>query len=334
MIVVYAMSLIVPAMAFSGCDTRREIFEDQSIWVRVRLNWTPADIVPEGTSIYFYPHEQGRQPVVLLTNDMLDSIRLPKGNYSVLAFNETVNGHDHISFRGTDKYDTFEAYASTPVTFSGRYAKSSGAPAVAVPDILAAAHLDRFDVTREMVLQDMRPTVELTPRRLLSKLFVTIHIKGLDNCSKSGHVASIGGMAESVYLATETVGSVPVTHYFTLNNRTFYPGSETDGTMSATFETFGLADMPLTMQPANVRNMLSLYFRLRDGSDFPVIEQDVGDFIVREEGTMQMRLILTVGNTGNPAVVLPDVPDISEDSGFTADVDDWGEQEEVPVPLE
>lgn len=315
----------------SSCDTRRELLEESKVWVRVSLDWEQAGISPEGASVWFFPQTQGGKPKVLLTNNTLDSISLPIGSYSVLVFNETINGHDYIAFRGTDSYNSFEAFAK-PVTINGKYTRDGGEEIVAsTPGILAAAHLDQFDITPEMSLPGQVSILEFSPKRLISTVSLTVHIKGMNNAASGGHAASLSGMASSVFLATETTSADPTVHYFTLNNRAFYPNSGDDGTMSATFYAFGLTNMLLT-RAAETRNLLSLYFLLLDGSDHILTDIDVTDKIEIVEATTGLILYIELGQKGSPFITLPDVLDFGS-SGFDVDVDQWGEQVTIDVPI-
>lgn len=315
-------------LLFSACDTRREIHEDKGLWTRIAIDWSEANIDPNGASIWIFPHD-GREPIVVLTNDTKDSVRLRKGEYSLLVFNETVSEHQFIEFRGTDNYSTFAAYCK-PLKTSNKYVKA-GDNTASSPNVLASASYDNLTITREMIESDSRPSLTFKSKRVVSLVNVVVHIEGVDNAARSGSALSLSGMAEGVNLSTGKTLSTSVRHMAILNNRTYYPGDLGAGTMSSSFYSFGLTDM-LT-KSSGTQNVVMFYFKLRDGSDFPAVERNVTNIIERTDG-MQIIFNITMGAKGTPEITLPYVPDADlPGSGFDAEVEDWGEVVNIDIPI-
>jgi hypothetical protein len=343
-------------------DTRRPIEDEEAfrVTVRVRLDWRQSALAPVTTdgriiaSVWFFPEEAGQPPYVLTTDEVLDSIPLPPGDYRILAFNglldynatrdeQTGGSFRNIGFRGMDRYETFEAYCTTPLTLPddlrSRAEDDPSAP-MAAPEALAADHYrneatgDVLRLTTDMVDKGIKQTLDFAPERLIEMLQIVVHVKNLVSADKApgANVASIGGLAGSVRLASGERGMTPpVAHYFTVNDRKYDEGSQTDGTLRGECLTFSRAEDLTGAQPAGNRNMLSLRLKLReDGNQFVMFERDVtGRFTRDGEYTDELRLMLDIG-TGDPGDDFIELPDTQEPggsgSGFDADVDEWGDK--------
>lgn len=313
----------------SAYGTHREIFNDKGVWAQITIDWSKANINPNGASVWIFPHDGGK-PIVFLTNDTRDSVKLRRGKYSLLVFNETITEHQFIRFRGTNHYSTFEAYCK-PTTVTGKYVKADSDPSASTPNLLASDHLDYLEITTEMIENNDRPQLNFTPKRVVSLVSITIHIQGVENAAKSGSAVSLSGIAEGVNLSTGKRSSSAVRHMAPLNNREFYPENPKSGTLSASFNTFGLTDMQT--RGNGVENLISIYIKLRDGSSLPTIERNVTDKIERVEG-VELKFKITMGAENLPEFELPDVPDANiSGPGFDAEVEDWGEEENVDLPI-
>lgn len=323
------------ATTITGCDTRRDIIDNDAVlWVRFEMDWSQSNLTERnGASVWFFPHD-GSRPTVKLTHSDRDSVKLSKGDYSVLVFNETVSDHDYIRFRGTDRYETFEAYAK-PITPSARYSKADSDPTASAPNILAVARLEKFTVTREMLSCDTRPTLSFTPQCVITFVTLTIHLNGVENIAASGSALSLSGMAEGLSLATGAPTRNTVTHLAVLGERRFDEGSTTNGTLTARFNSFGLLNT--SVGSSGSRNIITLYLRMRgklpNGSyDLDPIEVDITGIINEFEvgGDIYISEEIQIPDE------IPDVPDENNpdpDSGFDADVKDWGPPVITEIPI-
>jgi hypothetical protein len=320
----------------SGCDTRRDIFDDGGVWVRIEVDWTQSGIHPEGTSIYLFSQDTGEQTALLLTNDIQgnltrDSVKLHAGRYSLFVFNETERSHDYISFRGTDHYHTAEAYVNPfELPAGSRYAdavaqlSASAHTVVAASEVLAAAHIDGFEVDYEMIRSQARPLFRLTPKRLSAVVDVIIHLQRMNSLHDGGQqVGTINNMAEGVFLATDAPNAVPATHWFALTPTAFDPATNS-GTLRAAFATFG------TLNTEAAGNILSLYFLLRNGAEY-LIEREVTGMLHRGETMPESRLTVEIGLglTDDPLIVLPEIP--GDDGIFEVDVGDWDDNTNIDI---
>jgi hypothetical protein len=329
-----------------GCDTRRDILDDEGIWVRLEADWTQADIRPEGTSFYVFSQETGERTSLLLTNEMdngvtRDSVKLHAGHYSFLVINETERSHDYLSFRGTDHYHTAEAYANPLELPAGsRYAREAAAQtsaathtAVAASEVLVAAHIDHFEVDYVMIRNQERPLLQLTPRKLNITVDVVVHVQNISSLYPGKQQAgSLNHMAGGVLLATEAPNDMPTTHWFTLtsaannvaNNSS--NNSTNNGTLQASFATFGAL--------TNESNTISLYFLLRDDTEYTVT-RDVTSQLHRNGATLETRLTVEIGlglTPDDPLITLPDIL-VSDDGMFEVDIGHWYDNTDIDVPI-
>lgn len=324
----YIIILIVPFL-FYGCDTRRDLVDDISIPVTIHIDWGDAGTEPNGASVWIFSVDNPEaSPREYLTHDDSYTVNLKKGVYSILVFNETIRDFDYILFRGTSRFETFEAYAR-PIEVNGRFSQSEGENVTARPDILAADRKINFTITREMVTNGKGLSVDFSPKRLVVPLKLNVHIKSMSSCSDSENAASLKGMAGGVLLSNGELTSYPVTHFFTINNKTYYPGSENDGSMSAIINTFGVAK---NHGGGVCEQYVTLYFKLRDGSYHSPLVFNVTNIIDIEEGKVPV-FSIEFGNGETDKVVLPHVIGEGGDSGFDVDVSEWGDEEVIDVNM-
>ena len=336
--IVHCSLFIVHCLLLCACDTRRDILDDQGVWVHVEADWRQAGIQPEGATIYVFNCETGARVAQLLTNEMRDSVtcdslKLHAGNYSLLVFNETERSHDYLSFRGTGRYHSAEAYAS-PITLpaNGRFSKSAAAQPngvhtmVASSDVLAAARLDRFELGYDVIRSQERPRLLFSPERLSITVEVIIHLQNMHSLHTGKQQAgALDNMAEGVFQATGRPNDAPATYWFVLTPVTFDPDTKS-GTFRAVFAGFGPRDA--------ANNSLSLYFLLRDDTEFTAV-RDVAALLHAAEIMPERRLVVEIGlgrAPGDPLITLPDIPG---DSGgaFEVGVGGWDDTSDIDIPI-
>jgi hypothetical protein len=325
-------------LLLSACDTRRDILDDQGVWVHMEVDWQQAGILPEGTSIYIFNRETGLPVRQFLTNEMrdsltCDSLKLHAGHYSLLVFNETERSHDYLSFRGTDRYHSAEAYASPlALPATGRFAGVAAAQPdavrtmVAATDVLATAGLDHFELGYDVIRSQVHPRLRFTPERRSVTADVIIHLQNMHSLyTGRQQVGVLTSMAEGVFLATGHPNDVPAAYWFALTAVHFDPDTKS-GTLSASFATFGAC--------ASGNNDLDLYFLLHDGTEF-TYHCDVTALLHAAEITPERRLVVEVGlglTPDDPLIVLPDLP-AGDDGMFKVGVGGWDDTDDIDIPI-
>ncbi len=273
-----------------------------------------------------------------LTNPRGGEIEVPVGKYSVLIFNNTTGDYSsNVGFRGTDKYDTFEYYA-LPNTRS-RYSRSEGESLILEPDILAAWHLDTFEVTSGMITRTrtrgnvraddaVRSLLEVRPQLLTPRVWVLAHVQNLSAATSAS--AALLGMGSSVFLSSEATAPPAGTFVFSLNNRKLEAPDNLHGTVEARFNSFG----PLS-SVAGAQYGLKMSFTLQkayNGSTtYPTPPADPYTFDVTGQINRveaQLQINLEIGVAAGEEV---DLPSQGSAGGFGVGVSDWGEAINVPI---
>lgn len=310
-------------LSFSSCD-RRELTYYMESEIEIRADWSYSGLTDGeagyGATAIFYPENGGAPKVVLMGNREYAKVRLPEGRYNVILFNRSFDDFACIAFRGEDCYGTLEAYASRVESRAEELADS--------PETLAADRIEGFEVTEDMlgnysdVMKRSLPdtadcTLCLAPRKLIEELQVTVHVQGLNNVRSA--VATIDGVASSVFLATGQPSGQTVTQRFELENPRYYPGSPFHGTMDATFNSFAFN----TDRPHEV----SIQATLVDGES--TYRENFTGLDITESSGEDGTLVLTL------EVETDKVPDVKPEggggSGFNPDVEDWGEEQEGEI---
>lgn len=314
---------ILLLLCVTSCD-RRELTYYMESELEIRADWSSselnADEADYGATAVFYPEKGGTPKVVLMGNREYAKVRLPEGRYNVILFNRSFEDFACIAFRGEDGYGTLEAYASRVESRADELADS--------PETLAADCIEGFEVTEDMLgnysdvmkrsLSDTEDcTLCFTPRKLIEELRVTVHIQGLNNVRSA--VATIDGVASSVFLATGQTSQQTVTQRFELDDPQYYPDSPFNGTMNATFNSFAFN--------VDRQHDVSIHAKLVDGQT--TYEEDFTGLDITEDADEDGTLVLTLDVQTDK---VPDVkPEDGGGSGFNPDVEDWGEEEEGEI---
>ena len=370
----YILFLLVSvsmAVANHSC-VRQELEEDfySTALIPVRIDWSLTDLDPDNdpngdifsASVWFFPKSgsryQGAPLVYKLSNPRGQNIEVPIGIYSILIFNNTIDEYSgNVGFRGTDRYETFEYY-SKPNLASNNTRAGEITP-ILEPDYLAAWRMDTYEVTPDMVMVTRSMTKAnmsesriisadvatkalsaITPLPLTKRVHIVIKVVNI-NAAKAAQGNFIN-TSHSVFLAQGSYTNSASSFVFPLNNRKYLEGSNTVGTIEATFNTFGLREGNILGQ-----YMLSTTFILNSeygGSMvYPTPPAAPYLFDVTKEFTESIASVIVIsigfnaGPGGDPATAIP--PELPEGIGaggnggglFGISVEEWGEVEDIPV---
>lgn len=315
-------------LLFVSCN-RRELTYYEVAEITLTADWSQAGLEGEdtyGATAIFYPQNGGTPQTVLMGNRTHATTRLPKGHYSVIVFNRSFNDFGAIAFRGEGSFHTFEAYAKQIEN------RSANEVIVASPEKLATYIIEEFEVTNNMLgnytggqseSRSCTPgecSLHFTPTELTSKVKVQINVDGLNNIKNA--TCRLGGIHASVLLHNGQCSEKMITQEFSIGNPVFHEGSFTDGTLTGEISVFGFNEAS--------EHSLSLSANLVDGKT--KIEQNFDKVNISKNTDETGAIYLHVeAETPEP---IPDVePEKGPDSGFNADVDDWGKEENTELPL-
>lgn len=326
----------------AGCD-RRELTYYEVSEITVVADWSSSGLSKEeqlyGATTIFYPRDGG-EPIIFRMGDRSgEVVRLPMGVYDIVIFNRSFDDFGNISFRGTNSFHTLEAYARQVVTRKDEISRTETRTIVSSPDELAAGTLKGFVVTEDMLGNYSQTTygrtsplrsaedavaedafiIRLRPRKLTHEVVATLHVKGLNNIRSA--TCRLDGVAESVFLATGEPSAVTVTQEFNPSNAEFIPGSPFDGTLTGTFEVFGVRK--------SGNHHLHLDALLVDGKTH--YTDDFENVKVEKEEDKEGIITLMVEVSTEK---IPDVkPEGGSGSGFDVDVGGWGNEIGTDIPI-
>lgn len=324
----------------SSCE-RRDLTYYTEAEFEIRVDWAQSGLDDEeagnGATAVFYPQDGGTPKVVLMGDRSYEKVRLTAGRYDVLVFNRSFTDFGALAFRG-ELYHEVEAYARHVETRTDPETRATTRVIVHSPEKLAADVIEDFEVTEDMLgnysstgthtsrvkskaaraeVQDDF-TITLAPQCLTREVKVQVNVFGLHNIRSA--IGTLTGVAESVNLSTGKVSVQAVSQQFALDEIAFHEGSLFNGTLTGSFNTFGIE--------TEIPRQLHLKALLVDGKT--IIEESF-DVTAREMEDESGDLVLYIELTASP---IPDVkPDGETDSGFDADVEDWGDEIESEVPL-
>ena len=331
---------VLMLVALLGCDRRP--LEGESICrkaIPIKIYWDLAEISPKNATVMFYAsdgslYKEWRSSSYPAYAE--GEVELEPGDYTIVAFNELRDQIDYVRMRGWEHLDTFEAYAVLNHNPVYRFTSQSGSQDTQVyePGILAACTAT-IHVTPEMLAGNavastkagVNALTNLHPTRKTAQANMQVHVQGLNN-ARMPAIAQLRNMASSYFFATDRNSLSPVTAQFTMNNRKYNPGSNTDGTISATISTFGVLGEPHhTGDTPDANFYLDIAFMLVDAEQ-TIIETttditDIMKIIVDE------KIAVTINIEIN-APPLPVVKPVGGDSGFSTGLVDW---DKVIIPL-
>lgn len=263
------------ALSLTSCERRP--LEDITYGpakIPVKIDWSESGIPvsqPVGedyvhrVSIRFFPKDGSEAFDRYLEGDVTQgSIEIPAGNYSVVAFNESVADPywtNSITFSDVNDYSNFAAtIVPDDITLYPIYKSVPNENIVVDPHKLASWSLDDLEITQDMaqstcgVPDNSKITTALTHikmRKLTYNVNVLAEVENLKSAQLI--IGAIRGFSNKVYMASGKTAETPSTHVFAFNARKWTDDTQTDGTTEKNFSSFGL--LPVTSQyflPMNV----------------------------------------------------------------------------------
>ena len=344
----YSLLVLVCMPVLYSCY-RRPLDEECIEYAKIPIGsvWTKADIDPQNVTALFYNRNDGKLALEHRfenSDKVIQSyVNVPIGKYKVVLFNEIRGQINGIGIKGHENLATLEAYLLPDPNPRTRIA---GDTYVRQPEVLASVIVDDFEVTREMVVYNhssgagapnplleaaINALVGLEPERKVHEFNITVHVKGLNN-ARMPALVDLRDVAESYNFNTDRNTLIPATEQFTMNNRTYDPGSAKNGTISATVYTLGLlGEQPAETAPQRDQPVLLDFLFVLVDAERTLVNQvvdvtDLIDFLPEGHGAATLELYLELPEA------LPDVEPEGGGggSGFDTELIDW---DEIDVPL-
>ncbi len=322
--------------ALWGCTKQRDLYVISSPLVEVRCDWSRARLEPDIWTIIFYG-DNAAASKSFVTDRTVDTLQLSPDSYKTLLVNGVLsNGIDYVRFRGTNSYDTFEAYATTARI------KPNGDIVVNEPDTLAGTALmktitgeNKFTV--KYVDGELQPgdhrsyvenTIEYIPCRLVYRLKVIVTVNNINYLMPSRTVTGEAqGLSGGVFVASRMPTHAPVIYSLSFTNEN--PPDETVADVETVLATFG---PPLDLAEPRTYNV-RLSFPLTNGRVYSV-STDVSDQVGDIAALIKERIDLGVCDAGLDLVIRIEVtlPEPLPDTG-DIELDPWTDDEEQDIYL-
>lgn len=347
--------------AVISCE-RRELTYDYYPYCDfdVTIDWSVFEgrtEYPKGASVWFYP-QNGGTPTVSTANISPSSANsvstisasLREGVYDVIVHNYTISDYSSINFRGTDLFSTYEIYGADETTTSSTwYSRSDDERVIRQPADFASITYESFEVTKEMVDatyearksatksgSTTRSSLSLTPTMTTYDATIRINVVGIQNLSSARGV--ISGAAEGRVVSEDNPTAVRSTHV--LESYTTI-GSYGEGELIFTYSCFGLySDEDGDTSYDHWEGNLYLEILLIDNKTIKSFDIDLDSSAIVDIDTGTTTIYIDIDNYlddngEEQEVELPDVEpaDPSDGGGFSADVEEWGDEVGVELPV-
>ena len=333
--------LISLVMGLAGCSKETMIGEyvDRCA-VRLDIDWGPCGIDPDGMTALFYPVDGG-EPSRFLTNTVTgDEVRLRKGIYNVVVFNQAAEEYSYLTIEGQDQYSTLRIVMKT--TESDWYTPTEGERLIYDPEPLAVATLEGFEVTQEMVRANLKEGKEFSlacrPEKVIFTTHLSLEIKGLHNMRTAR--GSIKGMADTYWIADRKTGSSVATQLVDFSEKTFHENSTTDGILSGSYLTLGRPNVT-SKATDEISNLLTLSILLVDNKTVITKQYDIAPRAAINNETKEVKVVLGTGadpdEEETPEDIPLELPNVKPatnggEGGFDASIDNWGDEVDIVLP--
>lgn len=274
-----SLTLLLLALLAISCERRplEEPWETGNYAdILLVTDWSELEEVPTGLTAVFYPDDGGR-PISLVTNSIKQNvIRLPRGRYHMLVFNQSVYEFGSMSFSGMDQFGTACASLQQLTTNSSVTAadyrwlatmltqRDSLDMAMRTPEPFNADRLV-YEVTEEMCKrqyyketgiaqnipiwdlpepEEYVDTIFSTPPPVPPTLHVKVNVKGINNAYQVR--AYITNMARSDLFGPHVNTNAPAIHVMSDWKITPAPSDVKVGEITSSIRCFGVPNMKVT----------------------------------------------------------------------------------------
>lgn len=329
----------------AACTEQRDLYVTSYPQLLIKNDWVPSQISTDnGATVVIYDRPEGAPE--LMPNAVSKIIDLDAGQYDIMVFNSlmyspTQSHLDHIYYRGTDRFDTFEAVVSEMAP-AFRFRSKADEVIVDFPDILSthstAEHemsaRKKFDLKYRdgkngfpTSLKYVEDTIHFSPCRVTHTCQVIARVRN----AKSARIvqAKLQGFAGSVFLANRMPAHNSVTHQFTLNSLKFDQPDPNVGTItSPVFTTFGPPlDLPARGYTLEVSALLT------NSQEYPAMTFDVTDQVRRAIDYLAAERLKSRPIMETFYIIVEfELPPVVSDN-MDVGVQDWGDDVIVTIPI-
>lgn len=326
MLLVLLSSLLV----LNGCS-RRDILDDYPVsGVEISLNWDGvADKLPEGVRAIFYPKNGDGRKVDKYLSVRGGDMKVPPGRYSVVVYNYNA---EYIRTRSEESYETIEAYT---VNCSG-IGITRTEKMVMSPDSLYVLNIDELKIDKSEEVLSLDWKLE----SVVKKYSFALEIKGLEYVTTV--VGSINGLSDCyrigkgygasssqpIYFEAKKEGD-KVIAYFTAFKQAKEVLIPPRMLMSRSMASLGKGDITLVLRFIKTDN--TVQEAVIDVTEIIDVLEDIG---MNEDGKPTPPPEIELSSDNKIEVEKPETPpNPGEGGGMGGNVDGWGPEDNVELPV-
>jgi len=321
--------LLSSLLMLTGCS-RRDILDDYPVsGVEISLNWDGiTDKLPEGVRVIFYPKNGEGKKVDRYLSVRGGEMKVPPGRYSVVAYNYNT---EYVRIRGEESYETIEAYTGN----CNGLGIAGTEKMVWTPDSLYVLNIDELKVVKS----DEALSLDWKLESVVKKYSFALEVKGLEYVTSV--VGCINGLSDSyrmgkgygvsssqpIYFETKKEGD-KVIAYFTAFKQAKDVSIPTRGRTSGAAESRMKGGITLVLQFIKTDN--TVQEATIDVTEIIDTLEDVG---AKEDGKPTPPPAIELPPDDKIEVEKPETPPNPGGGGIGGNVDGWGPEDNVELPV-
>lgn len=319
--------LLSSLLILTGCS-RRDILDDYPVsGVDIKLDWDGVtDQLPEGVRVIFYPKNGEGRNVDKYLSVRGGEMKVPPGRYSVVVYNYNT---EYVRIRGEESYETIEAYTGN----CNGLGIAGTEKMVWTPDSLYVLNIDELKIGKS----DEALSLDWKLESVVKKYSFALEVKGLE------YVTSVLGCVNGLpdcYCIGKGCGICNL-------KPIYFEARKEGGKVMGYFTAFKQKrDVPARMlkveagstrAEGNVKLILS--FVRTDNTvqeetiDITEIIDTLEDVGVKEEGKPTPPPEIGLPPDDKIEVEKPETPPNPDGGGIGGNVDGWGPEDNVELPV-
>lgn len=321
--------LLSSLMMLAGCS-RRELLDDYPVsGVEISIDWDGVDEgLLEGVRVIFYPKDGEGKKVDRYLSVRGGEMKVPPGRYSVVAYNYNT---EVVRIQGEESYETIEAYTG----HCAGLGIAGTEKMVWSPDSLYVLNIDELRIQKSEEVLHLDWKLE----SVVKQYSFAVEVKGLE------YVTSVAGCAVGLSDGYYLGKGCGVSH----SQPIYIEVKKEGGKVMGRFTAFGQVKEALTRMPkaegentraeGNVKLILS--FVRTDNTvqeetiDVTEIIGTLEDAGTGEDGKQEPPPEIELPPDDKIEVEKPETPPNPDGGGggFDGEVDEWGPDKEVELPV-
>lgn len=321
--------LLSSLMMLTGCS-HRELLDDYPVsGVEISIDWDGVDEgLLEGVRVIFYPKDGEGKKVDRYLSVRGGEMKVPPGRYSVVAYNYNT---EVVRIQGEESYETIEAYTG----HCAGLGIAGTEKMVWSPDSLYVLNIDELRIQKSEEVLHLDWKLE----SVVKQYSFAVEVKGLE------YVTSVAGCAVGLSDGYYLGKGCGVSH----SQPIYIEVKKEGGKVMGRFTAFGQVKEALTRMPkaegentraeGNVKLILS--FVRTDNTvqeetiDVTEIIGTLEDAGTGEDGKQEPPPEIELPPDDKIEVEKPETPPNPDGGGggFDGDVDEWGPEDEVELPV-